>query len=47
MSTLEIAFESGRSLDTIKRQRSAAIRKLGASNMPHAIALGFREGILE
>ena len=32
---------------TIKRERRAIVRTLGARNMPHAIALAFRCGILK
>jgi len=31
---------------TIKRDRMAIVKKLGARNMCHAVALGFKTGIL-
>lgn len=36
----------GVSFDTVKHQRWFAIRRLGADNLPHAIAICFRRGIL-
>lgn len=41
-TTLELANAIDRSEPTIKRQRSIAIRKLGARSMVHAIGLAFR-----
>lgn len=34
------------SVNTIKSQRATVIRKLGAINSSHAVALGFKRGIL-
>lgn len=47
MSSYEIAFESGRSYETIASQRKAVIRKLGANTMPHAVAIALRDGLIE
>ena len=36
----------GLSLDTIKDRRYEIIHRLDAKNMPHAVAIAFRKGIL-
>lgn len=42
----ETAERFGTSEKTVKSQRYNVIKKLGAKNGPHAVALGFVEGIL-
>lgn len=34
------------SADTVKTHRRNALRKLGARNIPQAVAVGFRKGVL-
>lgn len=36
----------GVTLDTIKHQRSTLMRRLGADNMTHAVAVAMRRGII-
>lgn len=36
----------GLSLDTVKDRRYEIIHRLGARNMPHALAIAFRRGML-
>lgn len=47
MGVIQMAYESGRAYETIKTQRRQILFKLDARNMPHAVAIGFREGLLE
>lgn len=42
----ESAKELGVAPDTIKQHRGALMLKLQAHTMPHAVALGFRDGLL-
>lgn len=42
-----IADWRGRSMNTIRRQLERIREKLGARNAPHAVALGFRKGLVE
>jgi DNA-binding CsgD family transcriptional regulator len=42
----ECADMLGLGFETIKHQRKHAMQRLGAKNMPHAIAICFRSGIL-
>jgi len=45
-TTKRIAALSYHSRATIKGQRHSILVKLGAENMPHAVAIGFRRGLL-
>jgi DNA-binding CsgD family transcriptional regulator len=42
----ETASELYLAVDTIKGYRRRVIAKLRANNIPHAVAIGFQEGIL-
>lgn len=47
LSTPETAEVLSRSPETIKSHRDSLMRKLGAKNMMHAIALSYEKGILK
>lgn len=42
----EVAGRLGTSVDTIKKHTAAILRKLDARNQAHAVATGYRAGIL-
>jgi len=46
-SRKEVADKLGYCVATIKRDRAAMVKKLGARNVCHAVALGFKSGIVE
>lgn len=43
----DTARRFGTSIKTVKAQRYSLIKKLGAKNAPHAVTLGFIDGILD
>lgn len=45
-SVIESAAAVGIQPDTLRQQRKAVIARLGARNMPHAVALAMRQGLL-
>lgn len=45
-SNRQIAAELLLGVHTVSRVRTRIIHKLGASHMPHAVAIGFRDRIL-
>lgn len=47
LTTQEIAEKLGRSPETVKSHRESILRKLGAENISHAIALAYERGILK
>lgn len=47
LSTSDIAELLNRSPETIKSHRESLLRKLGAENIAHAIALAYERGIVE
>jgi DNA-binding CsgD family transcriptional regulator len=47
LSTNDIAEQLGRSPETVKSHRESLMRKLGADNIGHAIALAYEQSILK
>jgi DNA-binding CsgD family transcriptional regulator len=43
----QIAAEFGITENTVKNHMTVILRKLGAENTAHAVAIGFRRGLLE
>lgn len=43
----EVAGFLGTKVPTVRAQASNILRKLGAQNVTHAVAIGLREGIIE
>lgn len=41
------AVATGRGIESVKSHRRGILRKTGAFNMPHAVAIAFREGLVE
>jgi DNA-binding CsgD family transcriptional regulator len=46
LTMTETAARRGRRTQTIKTQRASMLRKLHARNVPHAVALGMRTGLI-
>lgn len=46
LTVRESAMRRMRSPETVKSQRTTLLAKLGARNMPHAVAIATQEGML-